>query len=659
MENFVILKMESKIKCNSKEKIKDLCQRFISQSGIDISKIDFLYKGKKIIQDLTFQKIANEKDIKNKIINIIIKEENNINNKENLIKFKEIICPKCNENILMKIKDYKIILYDCKNHHKINNISFGEFGKFLHFDLSKIICKICNACNGNKNNLNKINEFFICNKCKINLCQKCKSFHDKNHKLYSYESKNSICLKHSMHFVKYCKDCKLNICMKCENDHKDHNCTYLGEKLKDNEDEIKKEMNELKVFINKLNNDIDGIIRKLNTVKNNIGIYFNEANDIINYHYYENTINYEILENIKEIKQYNNSLKNNINTIINDNNIYNKFKNIIQIYEIMEKKEPPVNLKFQLELFKSCSSEFEIFLSKDNELYMAEEKSGFLKIYSLFINKLIKTIKFDKIKQLKYFINNKNNNEYLVGISQEENNNKNEHSYFIVFDITNNYQIKLQKELNFYINNYCLAFPPNHDNNYIILSPYKSSNNEDKIMVYSLNNFQFIKEFDKLGKSGGELLTFHNKKENKYYIIYMNSLLINLFEDNKYEPLSSDQQNGFIFNKNNIDYLCCYYRNGINIWDLYNKKIFKTIKINYLCCFIQWNNNYLIGFSADDHAFKIINLEEGTYETNYINNNRNDSNNNPTKFMKKIFHPRYGESLITDSIGNSIILWSP
>ena len=239
MENFVIFKNESKILCNPNEKIKDIYQRFISQIGLDVSRIDFLYKGNKINQELTFQEIANEEDKKNKGINIVVNGENN-----NEIKVKEIICPICNENILIKIKNYKINLYDCKNHHKKDNIPFEKISQFLNIDLSKIICQNCKV-DAKKLNTN-INEFFTCHKCKINICQKCKSLHDKNHKLYSYESKNNMCTIHSMYYAKYCKECKLNLCMKCERDHRNHDCIYFADILPNNEDEIKNEMKELK-----------------------------------------------------------------------------------------------------------------------------------------------------------------------------------------------------------------------------------------------------------------------------------------------------------------------------------------------------------------------------------------------------------------------------
>lgn len=43
----------------------------------------------------------------------------------------------------MEIKKYKINLYNCKNNHKKENISFEEVDKFLNFDLSKIFCENC------------------------------------------------------------------------------------------------------------------------------------------------------------------------------------------------------------------------------------------------------------------------------------------------------------------------------------------------------------------------------------------------------------------------------------------------------------------------------------------------------------------------------------
>jgi len=43
---------------------------------------------------------------------------------------KEVICPKCKENILIKIDEYRMInMYNFKNNHNIENKSIKEFDK--------------------------------------------------------------------------------------------------------------------------------------------------------------------------------------------------------------------------------------------------------------------------------------------------------------------------------------------------------------------------------------------------------------------------------------------------------------------------------------------------------------------------------------------------
>ena len=61
--------------------------------------------------------------------------------------------------------------------------------------------------------------------------------------------------------------------MKCEKDHKNHDYIYLADILRDNENEIKMEMKDLKDFINKFNmvnnENKDNInIRKIYNINN-------------------------------------------------------------------------------------------------------------------------------------------------------------------------------------------------------------------------------------------------------------------------------------------------------------------------------------------------------------------------------------------------------
>ena len=91
-------------------------------------------------------------------------------------------------------------------------------------------------------------------------------------------------------------------------------------------------MKELEEAKDKFQNDIDGIIIKLNKIKNNFEIYYNIFKNIIN-NFNKEKINYEILYNIDYIN--NTEIINNINNIVNDNNIKNKFNKLINIYNKM------------------------------------------------------------------------------------------------------------------------------------------------------------------------------------------------------------------------------------------------------------------------------------------------------------------------------------
>ena len=220
----------------------------------------FLYNGNFINEELTFKEQANEDDNKRSEMNILAYEvDNNTIIKENKIKSKHIICPECKENVLMNISDYKIQLFNCKNNHIIDKIKFKDFEETQFIDVSKINCEKCN--NDFINNIYN-NEFYFCIKCNLTLCPLCKINHEKEHKIINFEDKNYICYKHDEHFTKYCEECKLNICIQCEKDHKCHRSIYYGDLY------IEEDKNdELKDYIDKLNNDINEIITKLNKLK--------------------------------------------------------------------------------------------------------------------------------------------------------------------------------------------------------------------------------------------------------------------------------------------------------------------------------------------------------------------------------------------------------
>ena len=661
---------ETIIQNDAQDKMINIFKNYETKTGNNLSNFFFTYNGSTIDENLCFNQIINKEDKESNTIRILVNEKISINNDKNLKELKEIICPICNEDILIKLKDYKIDLFDCKNGHNIYNLSLNE--NMLNIDLSKIICNICK--NKNKSNTYN-NEFFRCIECKINICPLCKSIHDKKHKIIKYDNKNYCCDKHYMNYIKYCKTCKMNMCIKCVQEHNNHNNIDLGEILI-NEEDIIKNKNELKEYINKLNNNIEEIIIKLNNVKEYYNTYYNIYNIITNGYNIEN-INYEILQNIIEFKNYNNVIIHDINNIINSSNINDKFNNIINIYNKIYKNNDNIsnevekdlkNLTYKLDITNinedlGTNDIFEAFISyKDNKGYIISPNinSYNLDVFILLYNKSEKVNSLSghtyHITMVRYFINDKNHNEYLISADS--------HHMVIVWDFTDNGNIKYKINTDYclcQIHSCLLAFPNNSNDNYIVTS---TENTSDKsgTKIYSLNTGKFIKYINDTNYFAiFYLLLWHNKKNNKYYIVQLADkkiIINNLLEDELYSKLIAQPEAqhhcGFIYNKGSNDYLCSSSINGnINIWDLYNKSLYKTIKIDQdeLYHIIKWNDKYIIVADYHSNSYKIVNIET---------ENILDINGQHTKgviSIKKIYHPKYGKSLLSAGSDRTIKLW--
>ena len=420
---------------------------------------------------------------------------------------------------------------------------------------------------------------------------------------------------------------------------------------------------EIILLYNKANKDL--IINELNNNYNNL------KNDINNLNNKINILRKEIIKltfdqinnNIQIINNKDNKINNNKIKELNEN-INNEYRNKIN-YKF--KKE--ANLKYKLDITNTNYSYglndiFEIFISyKDNKEYLiSSNKNNFnLDIFTLLNNTIILSLKGHKniIGTIRYFINKKNYNEYLI--SADDN------KIVIIWDITNNYNIKYQIDTKYggYIYSCLLLFPHNIDDNYIITSTYNTFDDIDKssTKIYSLNNGEYIKYINNTNiNSIYYLLSWYNKKNNKYYIIqfsYNKIIINNIIEDELYSELKQEFEDfhlsGFIYEKENNDYLCSSSGNGyINIWDLYNKKIFKIIYTNdcYLAHIIEWNDKYIIVADHDNKSFKIIDLEE-----NKIICDIKGQHKKGLVCIKKVYHPLYGESLLSAARDNTIKLW--
>ena len=117
--------ISSIIQCTENQKMYEICNSFISKSHLNENNINYVYNGKggkEFDKNLTFNQMANSYDKTRKKMNILVISNNNIdNNNDILIRSKNIICPKCGEDIkIKKIENFKIDLYECKNNHKYN-----------------------------------------------------------------------------------------------------------------------------------------------------------------------------------------------------------------------------------------------------------------------------------------------------------------------------------------------------------------------------------------------------------------------------------------------------------------------------------------------------------------------------------------------------------
>lgn len=319
------------IQCTKETKMKDICDGFFSKLELNKNNIVLIYNGGNINYDLTFIEQANENDKISNVINIVVVEDITEYNNSFVIS-KDVICPICKENCIISIVDYKIILYECKNGHKQNNILLDEFNSKQLIDESKIICSNCNNISKSKA-YNK--KFYKCLTCEQNLCPLCNSKHNKEHASIEYDLRNYYCNKHNVNLISYCNNCKKDLCLYCENEHENHQKIKFV-LINPDVNKIQKELEDLRNNIDKFEQDINLIIEKLGKVKEKMETFYN-----INYTIFKNyeikNKNYQVLKNLKKISQ--NILQNNIENIINEENIANKIIGIMDIYDKMTQKD--------------------------------------------------------------------------------------------------------------------------------------------------------------------------------------------------------------------------------------------------------------------------------------------------------------------------------
>ena len=402
------------IYCSKKEIMKDIIIKFCTKVRVEKNSIYCLYSGKVLDENIQLENLIKSKN-ENENITILVYNngEQEENQNDNLIKSPQIICSECQEVALIKLNKYKIST-NCKNNHSINNIFLKDFEKTQKIDESKIICNECQQKNKSKA-FDRV--FYICLNCKKNLCPLCNSSHNKkyiNHIMIKYEQKNFVCFEHGENYSSYCYTCKKNLCIACEVEHSGHNVISLG-KLFPNKNDLNKRLSELKENINKLKNEINNIIELLNGFIKNIDLYYN-LNEDINNSFNIKSINYEMLNNIKEINN-NNVIFDDIKKIINGKTACDKFKCIFDIYNSMNTKENIIGNNLENNFFNNMNINNQNII---NNNFGANNQN-----YNYNMNIINNNNLNQNIKNNNNNFNNFNLNDNMMNNAYNNNNNNN------------------------------------------------------------------------------------------------------------------------------------------------------------------------------------------------------------------------------------------
>ena len=308
------------------EKIDSLFQKFGELISINYKNLIFLNNNTILNGDCTEDSILENQDGKK----IILVEEKTSANK--YIKSKNIICPECQENASISIEDYIISISNCKNGHKIDNLSIDEFENTRNHNMPEIICDICSK---NKKEGYIGNIFFWCITCHKNVCQNCKILHDKDHNIINHENIYYICDIHGQEYISYCFECKKNLCLECKNCHNNHEKKDFKEFNKDKKDKLFMFLENFQHKVSLMISKINEIINICTIVKNNYEIIFRIKKSIC-----ENiNQNFTNIQDIINQKFINNNFEKDLDSIINGKNLTISFENILRIKEMMLNSE--------------------------------------------------------------------------------------------------------------------------------------------------------------------------------------------------------------------------------------------------------------------------------------------------------------------------------
>ena len=382
------------------------------------------------------------------------------------------------------------------------------------------------------------------------------------------------------------------------------------------------------------------------------------------------------IDNNKEIeitllyeKEKNNFILNEINKLkndINDLKIENsKLKNKIESLKIIDDNPTDIELLSDItnNSFSSINIDntFTIFQSIKDILYLVYSTINKSIIsYNLNEQKIIKELKNyhnEYITNFRHYLDEINNRDLLISISQRDNNIR-------LWEV-NNWECILNiphANENGILYSACFL----HDNNesYIISSNCDWDENSENIKIFDFNG-NITKEINDSNEITFYINSFYDELSLKHFIITGNWKYIISYNYNnnqlyhKYYDDNDDEDNCSHFivniniNKKQIQLIESCDDGNIRIWDFHSAKLLNKIKINdgnlYGICL--WNNNFLF-VACNDKTIKLIDLKTGLIVKSL------EGHNSDILTIKKTTHPKYGECLLSQGLGNDQIkIW--
>ena len=325
-------------------------------------------------------------------------------------------------------------------------------------------------------------------------------------------------------------------------------------------------------------------------------------------------------------------------------------------------KSNPQDIEFFNDLIEESYADhtlentFCVFKSFNKIYYLiyANEKNSIIS-YDIVNNKIINIIKKaheNYITNIRYYLDSINNRDLMISISADDNN------------------LKLWNFLNFD----CLVNLTEINKKGCLFSACLLNYNNDIYIVATNSNFKAepIKVYDLTGQ---KIKIIKNYKDSVYYIdIYYDNNLSKIYlltgnqgfvasydyiKDEFYYIYRDNYNNEchdsiIIHDNNKIVKLIESSKDGIiRIYDFHSAKYLKKIRVShlYLVSMCLWNIDYIF-VACGDKIIKLVEINSGKTVKKL------EGHTNSVTTIKKIFHPIYGECLISQGYGNNQIkLW--